>query len=296
MRISQCQHVALKLYTRSESTAGELDSELDVYKRIANSSERHPGRHAVRSLIDSFELETPSGRHRCLIHTLLWESALKIKNRNPIRRLPPPVIAFLLKRLFLALDFLHQECHVAHTDIKEANILLPADSSVMSQFEIQELNEPSPRKDVDSNIIYLSRKMGTPKAFGAPVLCDFGSAVPLDDGLEHREDIQSDIYRAPEVILDIPWTYSVDIWNAGCMVSSNQVDTLGGPESDFFEVWDAFEGEHLFTGLDPEHNTYRGRAYLSEMIALLGPPPPSLLARANLKSKFFSEDGERSKS
>jgi len=28
------------------------------------------------------------------------------------------------------------------------------------------------------------------------------------------------------------------------------------------------------------------------MIALLGPPPPSLLARMNLKSKFFSEEGE----
>lgn len=28
------------------------------------------------------------------------------------------------------------------------------------------------------------------------------------------------------------------------------------------------------------------------MIALLGPPPPSLLARANLRSKFFSEEGK----
>lgn len=48
-------------------------------------------------------------------------------------------------------------------------------------------------------------------------------AVPLDDGLEHREDIQPDVYRSPEVILDIPWTYSVDIWNVGCMVSNVQV-------------------------------------------------------------------------
>jgi hypothetical protein len=28
------------------------------------------------------------------------------------------------------------------------------------------------------------------------------------------------------------------------------------------------------------------------MIALLGPPPPSLLDHANLRSKFFSEEGE----
>ena len=200
-----------------------MDTELDVYRRIGNSPKDHPGHSAVRSLIDSFELETPSGRHRCLVHIPLWESALNIKNRNSIRRLPPPVMAFLLKRTFLALDFLHQECHVAHTDIKEANILLPADSSVLTEIEKHELNDPSPRKEVDGSIVYFSRKMGTPKAFGAPVLCDFGSAVPLDDGLEHREDIQSDVYRAPEVILDIPWTYSVDIWNVGCMVSVVQV-------------------------------------------------------------------------
>lgn len=197
----------------------ELETELDVYRRIENSSDQHPGRSAVRSILDSFELDTPRGRHRCLVHVPLWESALNIKHRNDMRRLPQPVMAFLLKRLFLALDLLHRECHIAHTDIKEANILLPADSSVLTQFENQELEEPSPKKEVDGGVIYLSREMGTPKSFGAPVLCDFGSAVPLDDGLEHREDIQPDVYRSPEVILDIPWTYSVDIWNVGCMVS-----------------------------------------------------------------------------
>jgi serine/threonine-protein kinase SRPK3 len=92
------------------------------------------------------------------------------------------------------------------TDIKEANILLPADQSVMTEFEKEELDEPSLKKEFNGSIIYLSRTMGMPRAFGAPVLCDFGSAVPLDDGLEHREDIQPNVYRAPEIILDIPWT------------------------------------------------------------------------------------------
>ncbi|KAG6188441.1 hypothetical protein E4U10_005257 [Claviceps purpurea] len=82
------------------------------------------------------------------------------------------------------------------------------------------------------------------------------------------------MYRAPEVILEIPWTSSVDIWNVGCM------------------IWETFQGDNLFTGHDPELKTYRGRAHLAEMIALLGPPPPSLLARANLRSKFFSDAGE----
>ncbi|KAK7536422.1 kinase-like domain-containing protein [Phyllosticta citribraziliensis] len=270
----QCRHVALKIFIHSVSTGSELENELDVYKRIETAAKDHPGRSAVRSLLDSFYVDGPKGRHRCLVHPPLWESLLEIRHRNPVRRLPEPVVAFVLKRLFQALDFLHTECHVAHTDIKEANVLLGADSPVLKTFEREELEEPSPRKQLDGQIIYLSRKLNMPRDFGAPVLCDLGSAMPLDDEAEHREDIQPDVYRAPEVILDISWTYSVDIWNVGCM------------------VWDAFEGEHLFTGQDPELNLYRGRAHLAEMIALLGPPPPNLLARANLKSNFFNDAGD----
>ena len=205
----------------------ELDNELNIYKRIENASgaatsstsKNHPGSTAVRSIFDSFDIDGPKGQYRCLVHQPLWENVLDIRHRNPVRRLPEPVIAFILKRLFHALDFLHKECHVAHTDIKEANIMFPADNSVLKGFEQEELTEPCPRKELDGEIIYLSRKLNVSKDFGAPILCDFGSAVPLDDGAEHREDIQPNVYRVPELILDIPWTYSVDIWNVGCMVS-----------------------------------------------------------------------------
>lgn len=90
------------------------------------------------------------------------------------------------------------------------------DDSVFNDFEKDELENPSPRKEIDGRTIYASRELRTPKEWGAPVLCDFGSAVLGD--IEHSEDIQPNIYRAPEVILEAPWTYSVDMWNAGCMV------------------------------------------------------------------------------
>jgi serine/threonine protein kinase len=226
INFSECRHVTLKLFIHDESMGSELDNELNVYKRIESASKDHPGRRAIRSLLDSFDVDGPKGRHRCLVHPPLWESLLEFKHRNPVRRLPEPVVAFVLKRLFQALDLLHKECHVAHTDIKEANMLLGADESVFRKFEQEELEDPCPRKELDEGTVYLSRKLNTPRDFGAPVLCDLGSAVPLDDGAEHREDIQPNIYRAPEVILDIPWTYSADIWNVGCMVS---IDNLNEP-------------------------------------------------------------------
>jgi serine/threonine-protein kinase SRPK3 len=56
---------------------------------------------------------------------------------------------------------------------------------VLRAFEQEELNEPCPRKELDGGTIYLSRELGTPKELGAPVLCDFGSTVRLDDGIQH---------------------------------------------------------------------------------------------------------------
>jgi hypothetical protein len=60
------------------------------------------------------------------------------------------------------------------------------------------------------------------------------------------------------------------------------------------QIWDSFEGDSLFTGYDQEFQSYRSRAHLAEMITLLGPPPPSLLAQGRLSNKFFSDKGESS--
>lgn len=55
------------------------------------------------------------------------------------------------------------------------------------------------------------------KKQGPPVLCDFGEAHFGSDW--YSDDIQPYPYRAPEVILDMPWSYPVDIWNVGVLVS-----------------------------------------------------------------------------
>lgn len=52
-----------------------------------------------------------------------------------------------------------------------------------------------------------------------PRLADFNLCFPGLDGRAHISAIQSRRYRAPEVLLGCPWTYSVDIWNFGVFVS-----------------------------------------------------------------------------
>ncbi|KAG6099015.1 hypothetical protein E4U31_004583 [Claviceps sp. LM219 group G6] len=288
------RYVALKLYNTSEFSKFALENELDAYKRIENSAIEHPGRRAIRSLLDTFAIDGPDGQHRCLVHPPLWDSVYGFRRRNPVGKLPEPIMALVLKPLFHTLDFLHQECHITHTDIKEGNLLFGADESVLKAFEKDELENPCPRKEANGRTIYLSRELGIPEEFGEPMLCDFGAAMRLEGGFERPEKIQPNQYRAPEVILDTPWTSSADIWNVGCMVSvngSSQHSQLCNSVTHFTQIWDSFQGGNLFTGRDPESGTYQSRAHLAEMIALLGPPPPSLLAQANLRSKFFSDEG-----
>ncbi|KAB8249042.1 kinase-like domain-containing protein [Aspergillus flavus] len=266
-------YVTLKIFIKAASMGKQLDDELKMYQRIDRAS-KHPGRNAIRSLLDSFHIDGPEDKHHCLVHPPLFESVWEFLHRNPVQRLRKPVLVFTLRQVFLALDYLHTECQVIHTDIKANNIMFElADNSVFTKFEEDELQNPSPRKELDGRSIYLSRELEMiPGKLGAPVLCDFGSAMLGD--VEHLEDVQPDIYRAPEVILEAPWWYSIDIWNVGCM------------------IWNIFEGGSLFTGHDPEFQTYRSRAHLAEMINLLGPHPPSLLARAKQSQKFFSDSGE----
>ncbi|CAI7673921.1 unnamed protein product [Penicillium palitans] len=284
------RYVTLKVFIKSTSMGQQLDDELKIYKRIEEAPRKRPGRKYVRSLLDSFDVSGPEDKHRCLVHPPLWESVLDFLFRNPVQRLPTPILAVTLHRLFLALNYLHTECKIIHTDIKADNIMFGIDDdSVFSDFENNELQNPCPRKEVDGRIIYTSRELRMPKILGAPILCDFGSAVMGDE--QHLEDIQPDIYRAPEVILQVSWSYSVDIWNVGCVVRE-PILLMHKFLGLLSQIWNLYEGGSLFSGQDPEYHTYRSRAHLAEMIRLLGPPPPSFLARGNLTQKFFTEKGD----
>jgi len=58
-------------------------------------------------------------------------------------------------------------------------------------------------------------------ALGHAVLCDFGEARI---GSKHQhKDIQPEIYKAPEVVMETGWGHAVDIWNVGVMVCADRI-------------------------------------------------------------------------
>ncbi|RMZ11506.1 hypothetical protein D0860_03379 [Hortaea werneckii] len=92
------------------------------------------------------------------------------------------------------------------------------DDSLLPAFEQAEASDPSARKVIDdTRAIYGSRKLGLPKdaLWGQLVLCDFGEAR-IGPG-PHRGLIQPDLYHAPEVLFEMGWDSSADIWSVGVM-------------------------------------------------------------------------------
>ncbi|KAF2682342.1 kinase-like protein [Lentithecium fluviatile CBS 122367] len=159
----------------------------------------------------------------------MWDSVEDNLNRNPAHRLPENILKLLLVRVFLALDYLHTECQLVHTDIKGENILMEIrDNNILEAFVKDEMETPSARKSINIANIYASRTFGRPKRVERAIRGDCGSAVRGDKLRTHVA--QPNIYRAPEVMLKAEWKYLVDIWNVGCM------------------VWDLFEDKHLFSG------------------------------------------------
>ncbi|KAL8885807.1 MAG: hypothetical protein Q9215_006388 [Flavoplaca cf. flavocitrina] len=134
------------------------------------------------------------------------------------------------------------------------NILLGInDKSIIQRFVEAEQEHSLARKDVQGYTVYAPRAFDSPsgKSIGEPLLSDFGSAVSGD--VEHDEDVQPNVYRAPE-------------------------------------IWDLFEGKHLFYGRDPKEGKYMTRAHLADMVALLGPPPVELLKVGKRSTEFFDKD------
>jgi serine/threonine protein kinase len=110
-------------------------------------------------------------------------------------------------------------------DIKADNILIEIkDKLILESCVKAELEHPSPRKISNSVLIYVSRRFDLPRQWGRVVLGDLGSAVRGDEKRTH--DAQTNVYRSPEVMLKVEWSYPVDIWNVGVMVRQDEESQL----------------------------------------------------------------------
>ena len=94
-------------------------------------------------------------------------------------------------------------------------------------------------------------------------IIDFGSGCFEDQKIYTY--IQSRFYRAPEIVLGIPYTAAIDMWSFGCI------------------LYELYVGQPLFPGEDEKD-------HMALMMEVKGVPPRSVLARATRRKVFFDDD------
>lgn len=166
--------------------------------------------------------------HICLKFELLYCNLYEMSKKNNYQGLPLNLIKLYTVQIASCLAFLRKHS-IIHCDLKPENILL------------------------------------TNRGSNSIKIIDFGSACFTDERLYTY--IQSRFYRAPEIILGIPYNCSIDVWSLGLILA------------------ELFLGYPLFPGED-EHEQ------LAYILQYLNFPPQSLLSKATRLDEFFNEKNE----
>lgn len=118
------KHVAMKVVRSAvHYTEAALD-EISLLKRAVTANLDHPGRAHVVILLDSFRHVGPNGTHVCMVFEVLGENLLGLIKRYGYKGIPKVLVQQITKQVLLALDYLHRECGIIHTDLKPENVLI----------------------------------------------------------------------------------------------------------------------------------------------------------------------------
>ncbi|KID74357.1 protein kinase domain protein, partial [Metarhizium brunneum ARSEF 3297] len=197
------------------------------------------------------------------------ETLFDLQRRLPGNRIPLQLFKLYVFCLLEALGYLHSACRLIHTDIKDDNIMITFEhDAVLKNFAARQKDSLQPRRTRpgDGRAIYLSQSDFGPLQGRRllPKLADFNLCFPGVENQGHLSAIQAHRYRAPEVLLGCPWSYSVDIWNLGLL------------------MWNLLEDISLFERPAGDDGEYDAHVHLAQMVSLLGDPPKLVIERERL--------------
>ncbi|KAL1892359.1 hypothetical protein Sste5346_007097 [Sporothrix stenoceras] len=263
---------ALKVHTHNAAYHHELSVYEHLKKPIQqeiDDKDSHPGRDHVRQLEDYFMLDGPHGQHAVFVMVPLGMSLATMQARQRTGVFPPILVTQALSQALLGVALLHST-DVIHTDLHADNLLIAlTDESILSTIEESETTKPSPRKQAGDTTIHVSQYVLG--GAGALTISDLGQARI---GRVHTGNAMPIQYRAPEVILDMPWGAPVDMWSAGML------------------VWTLLEPKSLFHIYDTKSSPKLNDAHhLAAMTALLGPPPKEFRDRSKESIKYWDLQG-----
>ncbi|KAG2622494.1 hypothetical protein PVAP13_3NG263100 [Panicum virgatum] len=221
--------------------AGKDDPEEVAIKIIRNNDTMYKAGRQEVSILEKLASADREDKRHCVRfissfmyrnHLCLVFESLNMNLREVLKKfgrnigLKLTAVRAYSKQLFIALKHL-KNCKVLHCDIKPDNILVNEAKNVLK-------------------------------------LCDFGNAM-LAGMNEVTPYLVSRFYRAPEIILGLPYDHPLDMWSVGCC------------------LYELYTGKVLFPG--PSNN-----AMLRLHMELKGPFPKKMLRKGAFTMQHFDQD------
>ncbi|KAI0643455.1 kinase-like domain-containing protein, partial [Trametes meyenii] len=289
-KTSQPLYAALKVMSEGATQRqGNFFYEVECQQNMSKKSPHHPGYAHVAHMRDHFYEDGRHGRHLCLVMEPLLEDFHSFAASWNLSMCPPPLLRVVSCQIALGLQYLHEECKIVHTDLKDSNILLvppgepdaffkhallkkehipessfalTPDGSRIPRVRSEPLTYPT-SKDIDVYDPEIWRNVRVK-------IVDVGAACYADRTEGHyTELIQPVGLRALEVVLGAGWGPPADVWSFGCT------------------MYQLCMGRAL---LSP---TIRDMSVPTLHALLCGKYPKGLVERGRYSHFFFNPDGER---
>jgi serine/threonine protein kinase len=100
------------------------EDEVKLLRAIRDTNPEAAGRRRAVLLIDDFIHYGPYGSHICMVMEVLGNNLLRMIKSHQYKGVPITLLRRILRQCLEALDYLHIQCKIIHTDIKPENILL----------------------------------------------------------------------------------------------------------------------------------------------------------------------------
>eukprot|EP00927_Polykrikos_kofoidii_P067996 TRINITY_DN63408_c0_g1_i1.p1 TRINITY_DN63408_c0_g1~~TRINITY_DN63408_c0_g1_i1.p1 ORF type:complete len:977 (-),score=174.32 TRINITY_DN63408_c0_g1_i1:114-3044(-) len=220
--------VCMKIIKNNKDFFDQSLDEIKILKMTNLSADSVDEKHCLR-LYDYFYHK----EHLIIVTELLRDNLYEFSkfNRDESMRSQPYFtlgrVQRIAKQVLVALEYVHDLCLI-HADLKPENILFKS----YARCEVK--------------------------------VIDFGSSCFVGDHMSTY--VQSRPYRAPEVILGLPYDQKIDIWSLGCIVA---------------ELWTGY----------PLFQNDSVQSLLARIISILGPFPEHMLAVGRTVPQYFCQDG-----
>uniref|UniRef100_A0A146MAJ3 non-specific serine/threonine protein kinase n=1 Tax=Lygus hesperus TaxID=30085 RepID=A0A146MAJ3_LYGHE len=300
--------VALKIVKSGPQYVETALDEIKLLKTVQSADPNDENYRHVVKMFDSFTITGENGEHICMVFEVLGENLLKLIIESKYQGLPILLVKKIIHQVLRALSYLHDKCHIIHTDIKPENILLCIDqrytlelaaeavkthglnSHLMNYIEtLRRANsEGDGCYEASSDLLYsiyiksnsFNRTVINKEDRWTTTLdytkvdvkiADLGNGCWVD---HHFSDaIQTRQYRSFEVIIGAEYGTAADIWSTACMA---------------FEL---ATGDYLFEPHTGQYYT-RDEDHLAHMLELLGPVPQHVIHSGKHAREFFCDNGE----